>query len=171
LLVRTSPAGARVKIDGKERGVSPLTLRDLGLREYAVEITRSGYATETRRVRLTSRRSSQTIDVRLRPTPARSATPGAAAGAAPTPGAASAPGAPVASPTGRASLELVTRPAGARVSVDGQFIGVTPLRLVDVAPGPKNVSFELAGYAKWSAVVTVAPGEPRKISASLEPLP
>ena len=27
------------------------------------------------------------------------------------------------------------------------------------------------GYAKWTAAVTVAPGEPRKVAASLEPLP
>jgi hypothetical protein len=169
LLVRTTPAGARVRIDGKDRGASPLTLRGLGLQEFAVEIVRSGYATETRRVRLTSRRPSQTIDVRLRPV--RRAEPGAAAGGAATPGPTAAPGGAASAPAGRASLELVTRPAGARVLVDGQFIGVTPLRMVDVAPGQKNVSFELAGYARWSAVVTVAPGEPRKVAASLEPLP
>jgi hypothetical protein len=160
LLVRTSPAGARVKIDGKERGVSPLALRDLGLREYSVEITRSGYATEARKVRLTASRPTQSIDVRLRAS-------GTAAPASPS----ATPAAPAASPTGRASLELVTRPAGARVVVDGQFIGTTPLRLVDVAPGQKSVSFELAGYAKWAAAITVAPGEPKKVTASLEPLP
>ena len=159
LLVRTSPAGARVKVDGKDRGVSPLTLRELGLRDYAIEITRAGYAPETRRVQLSARRPTQSLDIRLRAS-------GAAAGSA-----APSTAAPGVSPTGRASLELVTRPAGARVFVDGQFIGTTPLRMVDVAPGQKNVSFELAGYARWTAAVTVAPGEPRKVAASLEPLP
>jgi CRISPR/Cas system-associated exonuclease Cas4 (RecB family) len=150
LLVRTSPAGARVKVDGNDRGVSPLTLRDLALREYAVEVSRTGYAPETRRIRLTERQPTRSLEIAL-----RAASAGAAA----------------ASPPGRASLELATRPPGARVYVDGQLIGTTPLRMVDVAPGTKAVSFELTGYAKWTATVTIAPGEPRKVSASLEPLP
>jgi hypothetical protein len=156
LLVRTSPGGARVRVNGDDRGATPLTLRDLALGEYSLEITRSGYAPESRTLTLTQRRPAQSLDLRLREAPAREATPAPVSGNA-------------VSASGRSSLELVSKPAGARVFVDGQPMGTTPLRLLEVAPGPKSIRLELAGHASWTATITVGQGEARKVTASLEP--
>ena len=43
LVVTTSPPGARVLIDGRERGKSPLTLNDLDLGQVAIEVRSEGY--------------------------------------------------------------------------------------------------------------------------------
>jgi hypothetical protein len=66
------------------------------------------------------------------------------------------------------SLEIFSRPAGARVLLDGQPIGTTPLRL-GVKPGHHAVRLEQAGYAPWSVTVNVGPDRVTRVSASLEP--
>lgn len=71
--------------------------------------------------------------------------------------------------TGPASLEVVSRPAGARVFLDGKLVGTTPLRGTESAPGSHRVRLELAGYAPWTATVRVSAGERTRIAASLEP--
>lgn len=147
LLVRTSPTGARVRIDGRDRGTSPATIRDLPPGRYALEIVREGYERVTRQVQITERRPSVTLDVPLRrDAPARAA--------------ASEP----------ASLEFVTRPAGAQVFLDNRPVGVSPRTVTDVPPGSRTVRFELPGHAPWTKTVSVKPGESLRVTGSLEPL-
>lgn len=153
LAVRSTPAGARVRLNGTDRGSTPLTLRGLAPGRYTLEVARGGYLADTRRVEITARRPSQALEITLKPVPR--AAPAAPAGAA----------------ASTASIEFVTRPPGSRVFVDGQPIGVTPLKLLEVAPGAKAIRFELAGHRTWTATVTVAAGEARRVAASLEPLP
>jgi hypothetical protein len=153
LRVRSAPTGARVRLNGTDRGSTPLTLRGLAPGRYTVEVARSGYLADTRRVEITARRPSATLEITLKPVPGP------------------APAAPVRPAASTASIEFFTRPAGARVFVDGQPIGVAPLKLLEVAPGSKAIRFELAGHRTWTATVTVAAGEARRVAASLEPLP
>lgn len=148
LVVRTTPAGARVRVDGRDRGVTPLTLTGLAPGRYAVEVSLEGHEPLSRRVELTSARPTATLDLRLP--------------AAPRPAAAA---------RGPASLEFVTRPAGAVVWLDGRRVGVSPLTLSEVAPGTRSVRFELAGHATWTNTITLAAGESRRVTASLEPRP
>lgn len=61
-----------------------------------------------------------------------------------------------------------SRPAGARVFVDGRLVGTTPLLLDDVAPGDHAVRFELEGFDPWSATARVTGGERVRVSGSLE---
>ena len=42
--------------------------------------------------------------------------------------------------------DFSSQPDGATIVVDGMVRGVTPLTLYDLAPGPRHVRFELAGY-------------------------
>jgi serine/threonine protein kinase len=153
LVVRSTPSAAQVRVNGRDRGTTPLTLRGLAPGRYVIETSRAGFTSDSRRVEMTARQPSRTVQVTLKPVP-QSPAP-----AAPRPGAA------------MASIEFVTRPVGARVFVDGQPIGVTPLRLLEVSPGSKSVRFELAGHRTWTATIAVAAGEARKVAASLEPLP
>ncbi len=66
------------------------------------------------------------------------------------------------------SLSVVSRPAGATVTLDGRVVGVTPLTLPEVAAGSHAVRLDLAGYLMWSASTQVVAGEQKKVNASLE---
>jgi serine/threonine-protein kinase len=156
LLVRSTPAGARVLVDGRNVGVTPLTLRDLEPGSHAVRIVRDGYVAVERRVALTRTRASQSIAVNL------SRAPAGQAAAAPVP---STPGS-----AGRTAGALVvdSRPTAANVFVDGKLVGTTPLLVDSVDPGTHVVRMERDGYGPWSTSVRVAPGERLRVSASLE---
>ncbi|MDP1571490.1 MAG: PEGA domain-containing protein, partial [Vicinamibacterales bacterium] len=52
LLVESRPAGARVRIDDREAGTTPLTLPGLAPGSYRVSIAREGYQTWTTTVRV-----------------------------------------------------------------------------------------------------------------------
>jgi hypothetical protein len=65
-------------------------------------------------------------------------------------------------------MTVVSRPAGARVFVDGKLVGTTPLQVPAVAPGSHSVRLELDGYRGWSTTTSVEAGEQKRIAASLE---
>jgi hypothetical protein len=149
VVVRSTPAGASVTIDGKPAGHAPLTARDLTLGTHSVVLSRSGFVSETRRVTLTRRAPSSTITVTLK------AERAARADAAPK-GAA------------MGTLTVDSRPRGARVTIDGRAIGVTPLSASGLAPGVHTVRVELAGYKPVTTEVTVKAGETARIAVTLE---
>jgi hypothetical protein len=151
LVVRSNPSDARVEINGRVRGRTPLTLRDLPLGALTVRVTREGFGPQQRRVTLTASKASQSLDVPL----ARAAEPARAA------------------PAARAtafvgSVFVETRPAGARVFLDGREVGTSPVDVPGVAAGSHAVRLELPGYKRWSASVTVVAGERNRVAASLE---
>jgi len=148
LAVRSTPAGARVEVNGRMRGQTPLTLHDLPLGALSVRVIRDGYKTEQRRVTLTASRASQSLEVPL-------AASAAASGSK-------------ASPDFVGSVLFETRPAGARVFLDGRQIGTTPTEVPKVAAGSHVVRLELTGFKRWSASVTVVAGERNRVAASLE---
>jgi serine/threonine-protein kinase len=154
--VRSTPAGARVLLDGKNVGLTPLTLRDLEPGSHAVRIVRDGYVAVERRVALTRTRASQSIAVNLSRAPAGEA--------------AAAPVSPAPASAGRTAGALVvdSRPTAAKVFVDGKLVGTTPLQVDSVDPGTHVVRMEREGYGPWSTSVRVAPGERSRVSASLE---
>jgi hypothetical protein len=65
-------------------------------------------------------------------------------------------------------LNVVSRPPGAQVYVDGRLIGTTPLSLPDVAPGAHTVRIALPGHQRWESHVIVAAGAATRVAASLE---
>src|SRR5262249_24099202 len=87
ILVRTTPAGARVRLDGRDVGATPLTIRDLSHGVHQIHVAHDGYAPADRRVTITSSAPAQSITVelaRLRasvPEPATPATLGRFVGA------------------------------------------------------------------------------------------
>lgn len=58
LTVITSPSGAQVKIDGKEKGKTPLTITDAQPGERKVEVSRAGHATATKTVTVKANESA-----------------------------------------------------------------------------------------------------------------
>lgn len=151
LLVRSSPAGAEVFLNGERRGVAPVAIRALALGAYTVRVQRSGYAAVEQRIVLEAGRPARALEVTL----VRAGT-----GAAATPAAA-----PPAATTG--SLVVDSRPAGARVFVDGAEAGRTPLTLPSVAAGEHAVRIELPGYLNVSTTTRVEPGARARVAVTL----
>jgi len=65
------------------------------------------------------------------------------------------------------AIEVVSRPAGAQVSIDGQMIGQAPLSIADVAEGTHDIRLELAGFNPWVTSVRVSRGGRTRVGASL----
>ncbi len=66
-------------------------------------------------------------------------------------------------------LTLTSEPAGARVSVDGNYRGVTPLEL-EMAPGSAHeISASLGGYRSAHRNVDIASGKTTEVHLDLEP--
>jgi len=164
IAVRSTPSGARVSLDGREVGATPVTVRDLAPGLHVVRIAHQGYVTAERRVRIRTAQPAQSIEVVLAEArPARQAAPRPTA---PDRTSGVPPGAPNAK---AGSLMVDSRPAGARVFVDGRMVGTTPLLLDSVPAGEHAVRLEMAGFAPWSSAATVTGGERTRVSGSLEP--
>ena len=65
-------------------------------------------------------------------------------------------------------MEVLSRPSGAQVFVDGALVGQTPLSLPTVEPGAHAVRISLPGHQRWVTSVDVRPGDRTRVAASLE---
>jgi hypothetical protein len=159
LLVRSTPTGARVFVDGREQGQTPATIRELSPGTHRARIAREGYVAEERRIVITTAQPIQSMTVDLRRT-------GAAATARSTGSPPPPPPATVGASVG--ALTVDSRPDGARVFLDGKLVGTTPLSLPQIAEGEHAVRLERDGYRRWSSSVRVAGGQRQRVAASLE---
>ncbi len=157
VLVRSMPSGARVVVDGKDRGQTPVAIEDLAAGEHRVRVVRDGFTAAERRVVVTSSRPSQILSVPLAREPVAARKTAAAPVRADARPAAEA-----------GTLVVESRPTGATVLVDGRRAGATPLSLGDVRAGTHTIQLERDGYRTWSASVVVAGGEQNRVTASLE---
>jgi hypothetical protein len=66
------------------------------------------------------------------------------------------------------SLRVLTQPAGADVTVDGEAQGRSPATVEDVAPGSHIVEATLEGYQAASTRVTIEPGRRETVQLTLE---
>ena len=149
LLVRSTPAGAGVLVDGQSRGVTPLALHELAFGAHTIEVSHPGHDTRQQRVTLSARRPARSVDFELRPTKVPAHVT------------------PATKSTG--SLQVASRPSGAQVFVDDNLIGTTPFVLSNVAAGSKRLRIELSGYKVWTTSVQIEPSARARVSASLEP--
>jgi len=166
LLVRSTPAGALVFVDGRDAGRTPTAVRDLSPGTHRVRIVRDGYVPVERRIVISASRPAQSLIVPL--DAERTATRGTQ-----TPGATGtqtrAPAVPAGSPeryTGTVNIE--SRPSGAKVYLDNKLVGTTPLSMSDVRAGEHVVRLEHDGYRRWTSMVRVVAAERNRVTASLE---
>lgn len=68
------------------------------------------------------------------------------------------------------SLAVSSSPVNAQVSLNGKYMGNTPLTLTDLAPGDYTILLELQGYQNNEGRVTVVAGRMATYSATLEPI-
>lgn len=73
-----------------------------------------------------------------------------------------------ASPTALSGkLQLESKPTGADIEIDGNFVGDTPSD-VEVADGEHAVTVKKAGYKDWERKLKVSAGSSVHINAELE---
>ncbi len=67
-------------------------------------------------------------------------------------------------------ISISSAPSGAGISINGQYIGVTPMTISDVPPGTYSVILNKYGYEEYSATATVEAGETGRVLATLSPV-
>jgi serine/threonine-protein kinase len=149
VIVESDPEGAIVTIDGRLLGGTPVTARNLPFGSYTVQVARPGYVPARTSVTLTAAAPTQSLRLSLEP-------------GLPQPGAPPPP----AGPPG--AIDVDSRPRGARVSIDGRFVGNAPLRLADLEPGTHALTVEMSGYTGASRRVEVEPGGVSRLVVDLE---
>jgi hypothetical protein len=153
--VRSTPSGALVVVDGRPHGQTPVTLAGLTVGEHTIEVARSGYIPHREAVTLNADRTSRTITVQLREgLPMEGTTAALKAGGS--------------EGSGTGTVYVDSRPQSARVSIDGRFVGTTPLRIASVRSGAHVVRIERQGYGPFSTSIGVQAGEQTRVTAALE---
>ena len=164
LLIRSTPSGASVEVDGVARGVTPLALQELDLGGRQITVSRPGYVSEERRIVLTKARPSRSVEVRLSlPEPPKRA-PSAAPESGPRPATPASLGKPAVA-TGVLAIESL--PSGAAVAVNGKPGGTTPVTISDLPPGEYRVTMTLKGFQTVETTVRVVAGERARAAARL----
>lgn len=168
IFVTSTPSRAPVTVDGHWRGRTPLTLDGLRFGSYSVRVVLPGFAVAREEVTLSASEPLRNVALRLQPggpVPQRApASPGATARGAAAP--AIRPGAPF---TG--SIYVDSRPRGARIMIDNQFAGTTPVRIPEITIGSHAVRLELPDHRPWSVSTRVSAGEETRVTGSLERIP
>jgi protein kinase-like protein/PEGA domain-containing protein len=175
LVIRSSPAGARVFVDGQEAGRTTTTVPDLTAGPHQLRLERDGYTAVERQFMITRTRPTLSMTVSLErarpaalPTTSQRATPAATTGrgAPATAPPRETPDSPLRSRT--ATLTVDSRPTGARVYVDDRLIGTTPLSMPEMIVGDHVLRMEHDGYRRWVSSIRVVAGEQNRVTASLE---
>jgi len=143
LVIQSTPSGALVTVDGQRAGETPVTLT-VPLGRHEIQVARSGYVPKTDRVELTAKQPTRTLRVPLRRGPVRD--PSATTG----------------------SVDIDSRPRGARVTVDGRALGLTPMRVPELTAGDHRVVVELSGYRPVTSTVNIVSGELTRLTLTLE---
>jgi hypothetical protein len=145
--VGSSPAGAKIYINGYYRGISPLTLDQMTPGSYTVDAVLNGYLTYTTMFRI-SAGSTTNVYCTLQ---SISSSPN--------------------------SVYVTSDPANAFVYLDTIFKGKTPLTITDVSTGVHQVELNAPGGGTTSTVsaqmtsLATSGGSTTTVTASLTPLP
>ncbi len=146
LLVRSTPPGAQVAVNGELRGTTPLALADLRYDAYDVTFTFEGYETQDRRLTISADDPIVAVDARLTPVAV-----------------------PANAPLEVGSIFVDTRPPGVQVWLDQRLVGETPMLIPDVAAGSHYLEFKSDGYREWATTVQVGSNTQADVTASLAP--
>lgn len=75
---------------------------------------------------------------------------------------------PLAPPSQPARLTVNSSPSGARVFLNGEFRGTSPITLNGISPGSHNVRLTLSGYQDFQTSITLSSGEHRTMNVNLQ---
>ncbi|MBQ9363487.1 MAG: SUMF1/EgtB/PvdO family nonheme iron enzyme, partial [Bacteroidaceae bacterium] len=65
-------------------------------------------------------------------------------------------------------VSVMSNPAGAKILIDGQEVGVSPKNVPDVLIGSRKVTIKADGYKDYTETVVVKEGEMASVSATME---
>ena len=148
LVVHSSPRGARVTVNGVGWGLTPVAIRYLPMGTLRVRVGKAEYGAREQIVELTPQHPSRTLQVTLPQVRRRAAAPSATAAAA---------------------LVVTSVPEGARVTVNGIGWGTTPLSIAHLPAGIQRVRLVKEQFRSEERVVTVAEGQPGRVTVTLKP--
>ena len=140
MVVKSTPPGATVILDGAERGVTTadgLKIIGLPIGEHSLKMTLTDYRDEARQVLVTNHGNNE-IAVNLTGVPGK--------------------------------VTISTTPNGATVLLDGQESGKSLLMLRDVVPGQHEARVSLPGYASAAKEFILPPNGAQLVSFELVPL-
>lgn len=146
LVIESTPAGAAISIDGARRPErTPVTLRELPLAHYAVQVSAEGFVAQTEQVDLTQAAPEGRVVVTLE-----------------RPSAASV-----------AMANVTSTPAGAQIVVDGRDVEqTTPFRVENLEPGVEHtVAVSLAGWVSETRTVMLRAGQVEDLAFTLSRTP
>jgi hypothetical protein len=148
----TATEQANVFVDGERKGMTPRNLRNLPLGSHTIRVTRPGYEPQEEVIVLTADEPTASLTFTLRRGSATRSEGGTQA------------------PAVRSVLTVVidSNPAGARIRIDGRDLAPTPLTVRQLRPGTHTLELRLPGYRTWTQRLTVAAGDNRRITATLE---
>jgi hypothetical protein len=148
----TASQQANVYLDGERAGMTPRSLKNVPLGRHTVRVTRPGYAPQEQIVVLTAEEPAASLTFTLR-----------RAGAEPAAGPAQAPAI-----KSVLTVLIESTPPGARIRIDGRDLAPAPLTVRQMRPGTHTIELRLPGYKTWTQKITVAAGDNRRITATLE---
>jgi hypothetical protein len=144
LYVMSSPSGANVYLDALYKGTTPVTLSNLAAGIHILQIDHANYYDWKSTVDVPEG-GTKTISATLNPMPVSS--------------------------TGW--VYVSSSPGGARVSIDGSYVGQTPasgsLKLSGITTGDHTVAWDLFGYQPYSTRTSVSPNTVSEVNAVLTP--
>jgi TonB family protein len=140
--VVTVPAGAKVLVNGVEKGLTPLELTDLDQGTYEVRAELRGYDARTQTVVVGPESRWSEVSLVL----------------------------PKTAPT-QATADLLSTPFGAQVKIGGASVGVTPLTGYRMKPGTYPVEMTKEGYEPWTGTVVAQAGQKARVDAQLRAQP
>ena len=169
LVIRSTPAGAAVTVNGTWRGRTPLTMDALEFGPYAVRLVQPGYAVVRENVTLSATDPARTLSIGMErersasTTPSRGRSSGRQAASGPEPRRPS-----VSRSSFSGTIYVDSLPRGARVLIDGRQVGTTPASIPEIAIGSHVIRLELADHRAWTTSTRVAAGEETRVRGSLE---
>ena len=147
ILVRTDIPGAIVAVDGRVRGRTPLSLAGMSFGSYHVEVSRPGFRSAERNIQISDMNAVSALGVTLVPSTALTVEDIDAREVG--------------------SLYVRSRPSGARVTVNGVTVGVTPFTIA-MPVGLHEIRIDGEGYRMWITNIEIDSGRRTQVNASLE---
>ena len=136
--VETTPSGATIKLNEQEKGKSPASLSGLAPGTYEVVAELSEH--EPAFQRLTLQEGDAPTQVKLELAPSKNAT---------------------------SDADILSRPPGAAVLMDGQKIGQTPLRGIKLRVGNRRFHLTTEGYEPFVEFLKVEEGKTARLDARM----
>jgi hypothetical protein len=146
LVIETTPAGAAVTLDGNEQGTTPCTIDALTPGFHTLVVSHDGYQPFEGEVKIAAGGTSSK-SVHLLP----AASPEMASIS-------------TSREQGVTEVSITSSPPAADVVVDGEYKGLTPVRLYSLSPGTHTVELTLPFCTNYRETFTLSPGEHREIT-------